>query len=190
MSRMTSKGWYWVALGMGVSGLALTITAFTMLSSSIQAMHRVVMPGRAEIVLPAGRSTLYWESSSIVDGKAYQTSRVDYRCRVADPAGREVPLAFSASSVSYSMGGYAGRNAFDLEIAAPGTYVLECEAPEPFVIAIGGGVGAWIVVAVIGVLPMLAGLVIFLVVLIKRRRQKRRAAAAAAGSAGSPGGGG
>lgn len=194
MSRMTSKVWYWVALGLIVPGLALVITAFGMLTSSIQGMHRVVMPGKAEIMLPAGRSTLYAERSSIVDGKAYRVEGLRFRCAVTDPAGKEVPLVAPTSSVSYTTGSYAGENVFDLDIAEPGPYVLACDAPAPFVIAIGGGVGAWIVVMIVGALPIMAGVVIFIVALVKRRRQKRRATmqasldAAAAGQA--PKGGG
>ena len=175
MSRMTSKVWYWVAAGMIVSGMGLMIMAFGMLTSSIQGMHRVVMPGKAEIMLPAGRSTLYAERRSIVGGKAYSVEGLRFRCAVTDPAGQEVPLVAPTSSVSYETGSYAGENVFDLDLAAPGAYVLSCDAPAPFVIAVGGGVGAWIVVMVVGALPVMAGVVILIVVLIKRRRQKRRA---------------
>jgi hypothetical protein len=55
--------------------------------------------------------------------------------------------------------------------------------------AIGGGVGAWIVVALIGgLVPGGLGLATFIVTLVKRSGQKRRAAAAArAAAAGAAG---
>jgi hypothetical protein len=55
---------------------------------------------------------------------------------------------------------------------APGTFAIECTGTGA--IAVGGGIGAWIVVAIVGgMLPVLAGLGLAIPVFIKRRRQKR-----------------
>jgi hypothetical protein len=161
--------------------------AFTLLSSTVKDMHRVVMPGKAELMLPAGRTMLYVERRSIVDGKAYsQPEEQSFRCGVTDVAGNDIQLASASSNVSYSIGDHAGRSAFDLQLGQPGTYVLACEAPGPFVIAIGQGAGAWIVVAIIGGLTTLGGVILFLVVLLLRRGQQRRAAAEALPRATAP----
>jgi hypothetical protein len=141
-------------------------------------MRRVVMPGKVQIVLPAGRTTLYGERRSIVDGKVYRTEELGYRCRALDPAGREVPLATSPS-VSYEVGGYEGSADIDLDIPAAGTYVVECEGPSPFVIAIGQGIGTWIVLRIAGTVPVGLGVLAFLIVWIRRIRQQRRAARSA-----------
>jgi hypothetical protein len=189
MTRITSKVWYLVAGGMILPGISLAVTAFMLLSSTIGDMHRVVMPGKTELMLPAGRTTLYAERRSSVDGKAYsQPEEQSFRCGVTDAAGNDMGLASAASNVSYSIGDYAGRSAFDLQLGQPGTYVLACEAPGPFVIAIGQGAGAWIVVAALGGLTTFGGMILFLVVLLLRRGQKRRAAAEALPRATAAGG--
>ena len=188
MQRMTSKVWYAVAAGLILPGLALTLTGFTELSSTVEGMYRAVMPGRTELLLPMGRSTLYAERKAIVDGKAYQAAEgFSFQCRVTDPAGQPVALARSAASVAYTAGDYAGESAFDLDLAAAGTYVLACEGPAPFVMAVGQGVGTWIILMITGAVPMGLGALIALIVLIKCVRQKRRAAAASA-APGAPAG--
>lgn len=180
MARMTSKVWYGVAAGMILPGLSLAVTALMLMSSTIKDMHRVVMPGKAELMLPAGRTTLYAERRSIVDGKAYsQSEGHSFRCGVTDATGRDMGLTSPSSNVSYSIGDHAGQSAFELNLGEPGTYVLACEAPGPFVIAIGQGAGAWIVVAALGGFMAFGGMILFLVVLLMRRGQKRRAAAEA-----------
>lgn len=188
-SRMTSKVWYVVAGGLIVIALAIGLTGFSQFMSTVEDMRRVAMPGQAEIVLPAGFSTLYVEHRTVVDGKAIDASwasgsieapvGLGFQCALTDPDGKAVPLEHSASSVSYSFGSYEGQSMFDLRAGAAGTYVLACEAPGPFGVAVGYGVGTWIVVAVVGgLVPGLGGVFTFLLVLIKRRRQRRRAAAA------------
>jgi hypothetical protein len=181
MTRVMSKVWYLVAAALILPGISLAVMGFSLLSSTIADMHRVVMPGKAELTLPAGRTTLYAEERSIVDGKAYGMAEgVSFRCGVTDAAGNAMALASSSSNVSYSIGDYAGRNTFDLELGQPGTYVLACEAPSPFVIAIGRGVGAWIVVATVGGIVGCFGLILGLAVLLVRRSQQRRRAAGGA----------
>jgi hypothetical protein len=175
--RKTSKVWYWIGAGLFLPGVVLAIATFVTLSSRIADMQRVVMPGRAEIVLPAGRSTLYAESQSIVDGKVYQVGEnFSLRCGIGSADGTQARLESSSSTVSYSLGDYAGQNAMDVHAGAAGTYVLECEAPGTFVMAIGGGIGTSIVLAVVGGLAAAAGALMTLVVWIKRRRQIRREA--------------
>jgi hypothetical protein len=174
--KLTSRIWYGVALGLIVPGIATTVLGFTQLAEAVEGLQRVVMPGKAEIVLPAGPTTLYGERRSLVGGKAYQNEELSFQCRALDPRGGAVRLAPAASRVSYSVGDYAGSSDIDLDIPAAGMYVVECEAPAPFVLAIGQGVGAWIVVSIIGAIPIGLGVLMALIVLIKRSRQKRRAA--------------
>jgi hypothetical protein len=176
--KLTSRVWYAVAAGLIVPGVALMVMGFGQLSSAVEEMRRVVMPGKLEIVLPAGRTTLYGERRSIVDGKVYRTEALEFRCRALDLEGRAVPLA-PAPAVAYTVGGYEGSADIDLDIPAPGTYVVECEGPSPFVLAVGQGIGTWIVLMIAGAVPAGLGMLVALVVLIKRTRQKRRAARAA-----------
>jgi len=188
MSRMTSKVWYWVAAGLFLVGTSVVIMAAQMLQSAARNMPRVVMPGKAELVLPVGRSTLYVESNSLVDGKAYRAdTAIRYRCSLSDETGKAVPLETSTVKSTYAGGDYAGESAFEVRIATAGTYTLACESSaDPFVIAVGGGVDAWIWVAGFGGgVPNGIAALVFLVVFFKRRRQKRAQATAAASGAGS-----
>lgn len=172
---MTSRIWYVVAGGFIATAAAIATIGFTNMVSTVEGMLRVQMPGRAEITLPAGPSTLYAESRSKLDGKAYElVEDFNFRCGVTDPQGTQVPIELATSKVTYSIPGYAGRNAFDVTVAAPGTYVLVCEAPQPFVMAVGRGVGTWIVIAVVALVPAIFGVIALVVVWLKRRVQKRR----------------
>jgi len=179
-SRVTSKVWYVIAGGLFVIALALAMTGIAQFRSTIEDMRRVAMPGRADIVLPAGPSTLYVERRTLVEGGAIEApADLAPRCAVTDPEGKPVPLQPAAAHVSYDFDGFAGVGAFDLSVEAAGTYALSCEAPARFGVAVGYGVGTWIVVSLVsGIIPALGGVIVFLVVMVKRRRQLRRMAAA------------
>jgi hypothetical protein len=181
-SRPTSKAWYVVAGGLLVIACSLALTGIAQFRSTIEDMRRVAMPGKAEIVLPVGPSTLYVEHRTLVEGRAIEAPPVvEPRCTVTDPDGRPVPLQPTAARVSYAFDGFAGAGVFDLSVEAAGTYSLACEAPTPFGVAVGYGVGTWIVVSLIsGFVPGLAGVIFFFIVWTKRRRQLRRMAAAGA----------
>jgi hypothetical protein len=182
--KVTSKVWYILAAGLMTTAVAIAATAFGQWRSTIEEMPRVVVPGRSEIVLPPGDTTLYAESRSLVNGKAYVLDgAIDFRCGIKSASGTPVPIEKPTSQVSYGLGGYEGRNVFDVHAETGGTYVLECEgdAQKPFVLAIGRGVGTWIVVGLVGgIVPGMLAVVVFVIVLVKRSRQKRRARAQAA----------
>ncbi|HUJ57113.1 MAG TPA: hypothetical protein VLX92_01410 [Kofleriaceae bacterium] len=158
-----------------LAGLALSTALSTM-----RGMQRVVMPGRADITLPSGPSTLYSEYHSHVGDKDYETERgFKFHCSIEDPGMHGVTIANSASSVSYSLGGYAGHAAFDVAARDGGHYTLVCDSDDnhPFVMAIGAGVGAWIVIAGLAAIPLCAGIALVVVTIVRRRRAARRAAA-------------
>lgn len=175
---MTSKKLYWVAAALVVVGIGIAVDGCRDLLSQIDGMRRVVMPGKAEIALPAGDTTLYSEQRSIVNGKVYELAKdFQFRCGAADATGAPIALEHPTSSVRYAFGDHAGHNAFDLHVATAGTYVLQCEAPNEFVIAIGSGVGTRIVVMTVvgGLVPTLLGVLTFVLVLVFRRKQQRAA---------------
>lgn len=169
----TSRIWYVVAAGMMVSALSIAIIGFTQMIARIEGMQRVLMPGRAEIWLPAGMSVLYAEQRSIVSGKSYEIGEAfPFRCGL-DEKARKHTFVTSTGKVRYSIGDYAGRNAWDVDVVEPGKYTLVCEADQPFAIAIGHGIGTWIAIAVISLFPFIGGIAILVVVFVKRRRQRR-----------------
>jgi hypothetical protein len=152
------------------------VTGFVQMRDTVGSMQRVVMPARTEVTLAAGRSTLYVESRSVVNDTPYVVDGdVPLECTLQASSGSTLELQQPRARVTYNAGDFAGRNAFDIDVPAPGTYTLDCKAPRQFVLAIGGGIGAWLVVALVGALvPGLAGLVVLVVVFVKRRRIRER----------------
>lgn len=176
--RRTARSWYLLGVGLIITAITAAATGFYQMSAAVDGLHRQLMPGKLEVTLAAGRSMIYFEHHSRFDGATHDTpAPVTGTCRMTDAQGQEVAFASSAAQVSYAFGGYAGRKAYDVDIRAPGVYTLTCDGPVPFVVAVGGGLGAWIVVAVVGGLVTgLPGLAVLIVVFVKRRRQARRAA--------------
>lgn len=155
--------------------------------STIKGMQRVAMPGDEDIVLPAGPSTLYIETHTKIGDQVIDSGEGDFRlrCDLESPPGwRKLELIKPKSHVSYSLGGYKGHNGFDVIVGTGGKYTLHCQSDgdRPFAIAVGTGVGAWIVVTVVAIIPALAGLALLIVTIIRRRRA-RRAAITAGGTA-------
>jgi len=143
--------------------------AFTSAMSTMENMQRVAMPGRAEVALPAGPSTLYLETRSKIGDRMIETDGdFDVRCELAG-----LELQKPHSDVNYSLAGYKGHNAFDVTVATGARYTLTCasDGGKPFAIAVGAGVGAWIVIAVLAVLPLLAGLALLIVTFVRRRKR-------------------
>jgi hypothetical protein len=172
---MTSRKWYWLAPALMVVGVAHLAHQITRLKSDVEGLQRAVMPGSASIALPSGDTTLYFERRSIVRGELFDvTGPMELRCSVTDPAGTAVSIEHPTSSVSYQVGRYAGANMFDLHVDVAGTYLLTCEAPSRFVMAVGSGIGTRIVVGVLGLLLAVAlGGIAFVVVRTRRRSQRR-----------------
>jgi hypothetical protein len=143
-------GGFLIAFAAAVAGLALSTAISTM-----EGMQRVQMPGSASITLPVGPSTLYAESAR----------DVPVECTIAG-----LVLRAPSSSVRYSLAGHRGRKVYDVDVALGGRYELVCRGEQPFEIAIGAGVGAWIVIAVLAVLPLLGGIALVIVTAVRRRR--------------------
>lgn len=127
--------------------------ALSTASSTMQAMQRVKMPGRASISLPVGPSALYAEGAEHV------------QCNAVGLA-----LRAPAEPVTYSLAGYHGRKVYDVDVASGGRYELECTGEQPFAIAIGAGVGAWGVIAWLSLIPAAIGLALAIATYVRRRR--------------------
>ena len=161
-----------IVFAFAVAGIAVTTAISTM-----EGMQRVVMPGQADVTLPAGPSTLYVETHSKIGDRTIETDGdFNFRCSISG-----LELHKPGSNVSYSLAGYKGHNAFDVEVATGGHFTLACqtESQQPFVIAIGAGVGSWIVIAALAVLPLLGGLALLIVTFIRRRKLTARGTASA-----------
>jgi hypothetical protein len=163
--------------------VAIIVIAFTTAVSTIEGMQRVAMPGRAELVLPIGPSTLYIEGDSKIGDRViangHSVDVVD--CELESPPGvGNVELMRPNASVSYTAGGYRGHNGFDVNVATGGTYQLTCKSAEvsEFAVAVGAGIGSWMVIAVLAFIPGVAGIVLLVVTIVRRYRAARRIAEA------------
>lgn len=143
-------GGFLIAFAFAVAGLALSTATSTM-----EGMQRVAMPGSAEIVLPAGPSSLYAESER------------DFavECTAAGLVLRRPP-----QPVTYSLAGHRGRKIYDVDVAQGGRYALACTGEAAFSVALGAGVGAWQVIAVLAVIPLLIGIALLVATRVRRRR--------------------
>lgn len=145
--------------------------------ATIKGMQRVAMPGTAKVVLPVGPSTLYLETQSKIGDQVIDSGDAPFQvhCRLNGPGSGDLPLGKPHSQVRYSLGGYKGHNVFDIVVATGAPYDLTCESEgdRPFAIAVGTGVGAWIVVTVVAIIPALAGIALLIVTTVRRRRARR-----------------
>lgn len=143
-------GGFLIVFAFAVAGLALSTATSTM-----EGMQRVAMPGSGEIVLPAGPSSLYAESER----------DFTVECGAAGLALRQPP-----EPVTYSLAGHRGRKIYDVDVAQGGRYTLACKGDAPFTIALGAGVGAWQVIAVLAVIPLVIGIALVIATFVRRRR--------------------
>ncbi len=165
-------------MSFGLIGIAIAIafTGFTQMSEVVATLQRHPMPGSQEIALAGGRASIYYEFNSDYDNKPYATSPdLVVECTLKNLNGKPHPLEAPHANVTYSSGPYAGRSLYDVEVTAPGFYTMTCGGAQPYMISVGGGIGAWFIVALAGALmPGLAGLIVILVITIKRRRWFKR----------------
>ncbi len=174
--RPTSLGWYGVSFGLLVIAGSIAITGFNQMNQSVKGMQRRIMPGRSEIALAEGRALLFYETRSQVEGEVFDDpTPLDFRCTMRDVNGREVPLTQPTGHQSYDTSDFAGSTALEVIIPAPGTYTLECSASRRFVLALGSGIGAWLIVAIVGGLfPLLGCIAVTVIVAVKRHRWHKR----------------
>lgn len=170
--RPASRGWYLVSFGLIGIAIAIAFTGFAQMSEVVVTLQRHPMPGSQEVALAGGRATIYYEYESSYDNKTYAApADLPVTCTLKNLNDKPHPLETPPSKVTYSKGPYAGRNLYDVEVTAPGSYTLTCEGSQPFMISVGGGIGAWFIVALFGALmPGLAGLIVIVIVALKRRR--------------------
>ena len=168
--RRTAAGLYFVGLGLIGSALAIALIGYSQMSDSVRGLQRTKLPGRAEVTLAAGLTTVYVEHRSLANGAPVEVATADATCTMTDAQGKPMSLAPTKGNVTHAFGDYAGRRIYDVSIAAPGIYYLDCTGTG--VLAVGGGLGAWLVVAIVGgLVPGLAGVILCIVVYLKRRRQ-------------------
>ncbi len=139
-----------------VFAFAVAALAWTSATSTMEGMQRVKMPGTAEVVLPAGPSSLYAESER------------DFAVECSAPG---LALRTPPEPVRYELAGFRGRKLYDVDVATGERYQLACTGEAAFTIAIGAGVGAWQVIVLLAVIPLVIGVVLVIATVVRRRRR-------------------
>ncbi len=179
--RPTSRGWYLVSFGLCGIAIAIALTGWNQMREVVVTLVRHPMPGSHEVALASGLATVYYEHRSTLENTDYSSPPdMVFHCTVKNLNGKVHAVQPVKSKASYTSGPYEGHAVFDIQVSAPGLYTLTCDGTQPYVIAVGGGMGAWFVVAIAGgSFPGLAGLIVIVVVTLKRRRWYKRQAAEA-----------
>lgn len=173
--RPPARGWYFVGLGLICIAIAIAATGFSQMNGTIEGMQRVVMPGSAPIILSAGRTILYFEERAVINGREITAATDQVSCALLDARDQPIVLEGYTGKLSYSLGDFKGRAVFETYSPSGGPATLRCEASGEVSIAIGGGIGAAIVVSIVGgIIPFMGGLAVLLVIFLKRRGWAKR----------------
>ena len=178
-----SRSWYLLA-GVAVAGsivwLALgLLLGFRSLTREVDAFQRVPIPGQAEVSLAEpGGYLLYLEAPGVsAEGAAIPSFNV---LLTAADGGEPVPLHPYGGSVTYSLGGHAGRAVGSFQIDRPGRFLLQTNGllQGPAQVAVGRSIGGDIVVTVLRTLAgtlvlFFGGAALAVVVAIRRQRARR-----------------
>jgi hypothetical protein len=163
--RPLSRGWYVVALIIGLAGWAGMASFLAVrLSGSTETMIRVLVPGETELRLnEPGRYTIFHEYQSTLEGRIYNVDSISgLRVSVRSRDSRTtVPLRPTTSS-RYTVGGRAGRSVFAFDVPAPGAYVLagaysDGRREPQTVLAIDRGFVSGLFVTILGGIAMALG---------------------------------
>jgi len=184
------RAWpYFLAAMLAGAGVALGawLIAHGVRGLAKMAGPQFVVPGRHAITLAEpGRYVIYHEAQAVVGGRTYTAApgAPGLTCTLLDKStGRQVPLAASMASTTYSLGGRSGRSLLQFRVDRPGEYELSVDYGQstgpPTVVAVGRGFSGRGLAAILSaclVLPafLLAGLIIALVTFLRRMGAKRR----------------
>ena len=180
-SKKPSAWWYAVAAAIAVIGGGSSVFyGCGRAIEGIRSMDRYLVPGEHDLQLPAGRTTLFYERDSEVDGVRYTTSDTavaGMTCTLTAPDGTQVRLQAPSMDQSYNLGGYSGRSALVADVDQAGTYRLACAHDSPpgptMVLAIGEGFRVKsIILAIVGFAASLFIAVPVLVITLIRRRSR------------------
>ena len=171
-----SRAWYWVALAVFLAGAGWLGGRVYMLAQQVDSFQRVAAPGSGEVSLDhSGGYVIYYEGPGAADGNvpAYDVN-VTARSQSSAPMSLE---AYSGS-LTYSFGSREGRAVLTLEVAGPGTVLIEVAdggaTPGDSSLAIGSSIAGDIVGIVVPALVlMLVGVGGAIAVAIIRHRRRR-----------------
>jgi hypothetical protein len=170
-----ARAWYWVALVAFLAGAGWLGGGLYLLDKRVDSFQRVALPGEGEVSLDhSGGYVIYYEGPGAEAGNV-PAFTVNVTPRSASAA---VPyLEQYESSLTYSFGSREGRAVFTLQVASPGTFLIEAtDGPATSgdsSLAIGSSIAGRIVgIAVPGAVLMVAAIGVAIAVAIVRRRRR------------------
>lgn len=152
---------YWIGGAVSVAAVAGAIlwlvTGLVGFANAVDDLQRVPVPGGAVLELGSGRHAVYYESSA---GEQARIPPLRIVLRPVD-GGPAVTVGAYSGSVTYSIGGHAGRSLAGFAIASPGRYRLAVAGPSArssgAVLAVGRGLGGRLVRAIVGAIVIFLG---------------------------------
>ncbi len=176
-----SRVWYWVGAGIAVVGVIGAVLWFVLgmlsFAHQIDGFQRVPVDGEPHRVtlLRTGSYTAYHEAPGGNEAAASDGIEAE----LVSSEGRSVRLAEYDTTLTYDVGGNAGRAVFTFEIDTPGSYELRASSTEGGELALGRGVGGKLVRSlvggfVIGFLAVALGAPVVIVTAVRRQSARRR----------------
>lgn len=159
--RRPSVAGYWIGGAVCVAAVAAAIlwlvTGLVGFANAVDDLQRVPVPGGGVVELGSGRHAIYYESSA---GEHARVPPLRIALRPVD-GGPAVTVGAYSGSVTYSIGGHAGRSLAGFEIASPGRYRLTVAGPSAppsgAALAVGRGLGGRLVRAIVGAIVIFFG---------------------------------
>ena len=171
-----ARAWYWVALVVFLAGVGWLGGGLYLVAERVDSFQRVALPGEGEVSLDhSGGYVIYYEGPGAETGNIPDfTVNVTPRSASAAVQG----LEHYESSVTYSFGSREGRAVFTLQVASPGTFLIEAtDAPATSgdsSLAIGSSIAGRIVgIAVASAVLMVVAVGGAIAIAIVRRRRRR-----------------
>ena len=171
--------WYWVALLVFVAAMAWLVLGLVLLNGRIDSFQRVALPGSGEVSLDhSGEYVIYYEGPGAAEGNV---APFDVTVNpAAAPAAVQSLDFYSGVGLNYSFFGREGRAVLTLEVAQPGTFVIEAtDAPgvaDGSSLAVGSSIaGDFVRVGLPSAIAMMAAIGGAIVIAIVRHSRAKRA---------------
>jgi hypothetical protein len=171
-----ARAWYWVALVVFLAGVGWVGGGVYLVAERVDSFQRVPLPGEGEVSLDhSGGYVIYYEGPGAETGNIPDfTVNVTPRSASAAVQG----LEHYESSVIYSFGSREGRAVFTLQVASPGTFLIEATGGPATSGDSSLAIGSSIAGRIVGILVPSAVLMVVAVggaiaIAIVRRRRRR-----------------
>jgi hypothetical protein len=171
-----ARAWYWVALVVFLAGAGWLGAGLYLLVEQVDSFQRVALPGEGEVSLDhSGGHVIYYEGPG-ADAGSIPDFTVNVTPRSASAAVQS--LESYESLLTYSFGSREGRAVLTLQVASPGTFLIEAtDAPATSgdrSLAIGSSIAGRIVgIAVPSTVLMVVAVGGAIALAIVRHRRRR-----------------